>query len=95
MCGWNPYKRPTKNLKLSHRCIFLSTVDISEFHHSRHNIFHIVHIFTKSTQEDGTTYVQRREALKHTPHVTNLNLNPFHFKISDPLKIIWREKEEC
>ena len=95
MCRWNLYKRPAKNLNLSHRCIGLSIVDISEFHHARHNIVHNVQIFIKSIQADGPTCVLRRHALEYTPQVTNLNLNPYPFKISDSLKIIWREKEEC
>ena len=69
--------------------------DILEFLHSRQNIVHNVQIFIKNIQADGPTFVLRRHALKHTPQVTNLNLNPFPFKISDSLKIMWREKEEC
>ena len=54
-----------------------------------------VHIFIKIIQADGRTCVLRRQALEHTPQVTNLNLNPYPFKIFDSLKIMWREKEEC
>jgi hypothetical protein len=79
------YNRPAKNLQLLDRCIFLSIVDILEFHHARQNIVHNVQIFIKSIQEDGPTCVQIRQALEHTPQVTNLNLKPFPFKISDSL----------
>jgi hypothetical protein len=41
------------------------------------------------------SYVPRIQALKHTPQVANLNLNPFPFKIYDSLVIMGREKEEC
>ena len=59
------------------------------------NIVHNVQIFIKSIQADGPTCVLRRQALEHTPQVTNLNLNPFPFKIFDSMKTMWREKEEC
>ena len=95
MCRWNPYKRPAKNLNLSHRCIGSSTVDISKFHRARQNIVHNVRIFINIIQAYGPTRVPRMQALEHTPQVTNLNLNPFPFKISDSLKTMWREKEEC
>ena len=57
MCRWNLYKRPTKNLQLSHRCIGLSTLDILEFYHAEHNIVQNVQIFIISIQVDGPTYV--------------------------------------
>ena len=60
VCRWNPYKRLTKNLQLSHRCIGLNTVDILEFRHARQNIAHNVHIFIKSIQAYGPTCVLRR-----------------------------------
>ena len=68
--------------------------DISEFRHARQNIVQDVQIFIKSIQANGPTYVLRRQALENTPQMTNLNLNPFPFRIYDSLKIIWREKEE-
>ena len=69
--------------------------DILEFRHAKQNIVQNVQIFIKSIQVDGPTCVLRRQALEHTPQVTNLNLNPFPSKISDSLKIMWRNKEEC
>ena len=70
-------------------------MDISGFHHARNNIVQNVQIFIKSIQVDGQTHVPRRWSLEHTPQVTNLNINPFPFKIYDSLKIMWRNKEEC